>query len=91
MPDLADWKLLAETAEACPKLAADAKLSSRAAASENISSLSLGRPVSLFGPAALVKEPVQAHQAFEQPTFQNLMSSEAVSSSLSVVIHLQSL
>ncbi len=62
-PDLADWKLLAETAEAWPKLAAEAKLSSRAAASLNISSLSLGRPPSL-GPAwALVKEPVHASQS----------------------------
>ena len=57
MPDLADWKLLADMAEAWPKLAAEAKLSSRAAASEKCSSLSLGRllPGAAF---ALVKEPI---------------------------------
>ena len=49
LPDRALWKLRAETAEACPKLLALVKLSSRPAGSANVSSLSLGRPLELAG------------------------------------------
>jgi hypothetical protein len=60
LPDLADWKLRADMAEACPKLAAERKLSSRPVASANASSLSLGRPLLPGAAFALVKEPVVA-------------------------------
>ncbi len=72
LPDLALWKLRAETAEACPKLLALVKLSSRPAGSANVSSLSLGRPLELAGAfLALVKDPAmhifQYQYMYHQP------------------------